>query len=66
MPILHWLTRDQDIRCYIRVPYRLLKEVSDLSYGDRDTRNMLIQGDNLDTLKALLPYYAGKVKCIGT
>jgi adenine-specific DNA-methyltransferase len=25
---------------------------------------MLIQGDNLDALKALLPYYAGKVKCI--
>ena len=66
MPILHWLTRDQDIRRSTRVPYRLLKEVSDLSYGDRDTRNMLIQGDNLDTLKALLPYYAGKVKCIGT
>ena len=66
MPILHWLTRDQDIRQAARVPYRLLKEVSDLSYGDRATRNMLIQGDNLDTLKALLPYYAGKVKCICT
>ncbi len=25
---------------------------------------MLIQGDNLDALKALLPYYAGKIKCI--
>lgn len=25
---------------------------------------MLIQGDNLHALKALLPYYAGKVKCI--
>ena len=25
---------------------------------------MLIQGDNLDALKALLPYYAGRVKCI--
>ncbi len=25
---------------------------------------MLIQGDNLEALKALLPYYAGKVKCI--
>jgi adenine-specific DNA-methyltransferase len=66
MPILHWLTRDQDVRQAARVPYRLLKEVPDLSYGDQDTRNMLIQGDNLDTLKALLPYYAGKVKCIFT
>ena len=25
---------------------------------------MLIQGDNLEALKALLPYYAGQVKCI--
>ncbi|WP_375157760.1 site-specific DNA-methyltransferase [Bradyrhizobium sp. RDT46] len=25
---------------------------------------MLIQGDNLDALKALLPFYAGQVKCI--
>ncbi len=25
---------------------------------------MLIQGDNLDALKALLPFYAGRVKCI--
>ena len=25
---------------------------------------MLIQGDNLEALKALLPYYAGRVKCI--
>ena len=28
------------------------------------TANMLIQGDNLDALKALLPYYKGAVKCI--
>lgn len=32
--------------------------------GDGCARNMLIQGDNLHALKALLPYYAGKVKCI--
>ena len=25
---------------------------------------MLVQGDNLEALKALLPYYAGRVKCI--
>jgi adenine-specific DNA-methyltransferase len=35
-----------------------------LSYGDPDAGNLLIQGDNLDTLKALLPFYAGQVKCI--
>jgi adenine-specific DNA-methyltransferase len=46
------------------VPYRLLEAVPELSYGDPATENMLIQGDNLDALKALLPVYAGRVKCI--
>ena len=64
MPILNWLTRDEDIRAAQRVPYRLREEVPDLSAGDRDSGNMLIQGDNLDALKALLPFYAGRVKCI--
>ncbi len=31
MPILHWLTRDEDIRAVTRVPYRLLEEASDFS-----------------------------------
>ena len=64
MPLLHWLTREQDIQTAIHTPYRLIEEVREFSWGDRDTQNMLIQGDNLDALKALLPYYAGKVKCI--
>lgn len=64
MPTLRWLTRDDDVRAADRVPYRLLEEVPELGYGDRDTGNMLIQGDNLEALKALLPYYAGQVKCI--
>lgn len=62
MPILHWLTRDKDLRAAGRAPYRLLEEVG--RYGDGCAHNMLIQGDNLHALKALLPYYAGKVKCI--
>ena len=64
MPTLHWLTRDEDLRTASRVPYRLLEEAPDLSSGEPDTGNMLIQGDNLDALKALLPFYAGRVKCI--
>ena len=64
MPFLHWLTREEDIHRAALAPYRLLEEAPDLSHGDRDTGNMLIQGDNLDALKALLPYYAGKVKCV--
>ena len=61
MPTLRWLTRDKDVKAADAVPYRLLEEVPELSYGDRDAGNMLIQGDNLDALKALLPYYAGPV-----
>ena len=64
MPILQWLNREESIRKSSKVPYRLLEVDDSLSYGDKDTENMLIQGDNLDALKALLPYYAGKVKCI--
>lgn len=62
MPILHWLTRENDLKTSGLAPYRLLDHVA--TYGDANTENMLIQGDNLDGLKALLPYYAGKVKCI--
>ena len=64
MPTLNWLTRDEDIRAASRVPYRLLEEARDLSAGETDSGNALIQGDNLEALKALLPFYAGQVKCI--
>lgn len=64
MPLLHWLNRDKDIMAAESVPYRLLEQVDELSYGDPSNPNMLIQGDNLEALKALLPYYAGQVKCI--
>ena len=64
MPTLRWLTRHDDVRAAEKVPYRLLEEVPELGYGDRDAGNMLVQGDNLEALKALLPYYAGQVKCI--
>ena len=64
MPTLQWLTKNEDVQAARKVPYRLLEEVPELSYGDPNSGNMLIQGDNLDALKALLPYFAGKVKCI--
>ena len=57
-------TRNADIHAAARVPYRLLEEAPDLSTDDLDASNMLIQGDNLEALKALLPFYAGQVKCI--
>lgn len=64
MPLLQWLTRDADLKLSSKAPYRLLEHVPELSFGAADTENMLIQGDNLDALKTLLPFYAGRVKCI--
>ena len=64
MPTLDWLTRREDEQTAGRVPYRLLEPVAELSAGDPAAENMLVHGDNLDALKALLPFYAGRVKCI--
>ena len=64
MPKLDWLTRSEDEKVSTHVPYRLLEAVAEHSYGDPSAENMLIQGDNLDALKALLPFYAGRVKCV--
>ena len=68
MPTLSWLTREGDLRRADAVAYRLLERDDALSHpdpgGGPGGGNMLIQGDNLDALKALLPYYKGRVKCI--
>ena len=60
MPTLNWLTREVDLQKSRRAPCRLLEPVSEMGYGDPTAGNLLIQGDNLDDLKALLPYYAGR------
>jgi adenine-specific DNA-methyltransferase len=64
MPTLSWLTRDKDVQRADAVAYRLLERDDALSCGDAGSANMLIQGDNLEALKSLLPYYRGAVKCI--
>ena len=64
MPTLDWLNKQDAIRSAQKVPYRLMETIPELCAGVLDTENMLIQGDNLQALKALLPMYAGKVKCI--
>jgi adenine-specific DNA-methyltransferase len=62
MPQLTWLGDAQAKHAARHIPYRLLETVS--QHGAADAPNWLIQGDNLDALKALLPFYAGRVKCI--
>lgn len=64
MPLLSWRDRERDLTRAALAPYRLLEPVARLHYGDEDAQNLLIQGDNLDALKALLPYYGGQVKCV--
>ena len=64
MPTLHWLTRDEDLKTAANAEYRLLVEDEKLSYGEPNSKNLIVQGDNLEALKALLPFYAGQVKCI--
>lgn len=64
MPLLDWVNRNQAEETAIKVPYHLLNFKK--SYGNFETakENLIIQGDNLQALKALLPLYGGKVKCI--
>lgn len=65
MPVLNWIGKDAVVRHHREVPYRLLEPVPELSAGEgADSGNLIVQGDNLDALKALLPRYAGQVKCI--
>lgn len=61
MPFLDWVNKHQAQQASRDVPYHLLKQ--EAVYGE-NVENLLIQGDNLLALKALIPFYAGRVKCI--
>lgn len=43
---------------------RIFVEDFEKSYGDPNSQNMLIHGDNLIALQALIQDFAGKIKCI--
>jgi len=64
MPLLDWVNRHQAEETADNVPYHLLK--FEEAYGNKQKakENLIIQGDNLQALKALLPLYGGQVKCI--
>ena len=64
MPTLDWLNRAHAFTTAAQVPYRLLESVSTHGEPASAQGNLLIQGDNLEALKALLPFYRGQVKCI--
>jgi len=62
MPVLNWIGKEFIINHDKDVPFRLLKKNESKSIGNSE--NLIIEGDNLEALKALLPYYQNKIKCI--
>ena len=62
MPTLEWIGKDKVVNHHQHVPYRVLEEKYTYNAERRD--NMIIRGDNLEALKALLPKHEGKIKCI--
>lgn len=69
MPTLEWIGKDKVVNHHRNVPFRVLERK--YSYDargqheeDNGSENMIIRGDNLEALKALLPRYEGRVKCI--
>ena len=69
MPTLEWIGKDKVINHHQDVPFRVLErkysfDESGQHEEDNGSDNMIIHGDNLEALKALLPRYEGQVKCI--
>ena len=62
MPTLEWIGKDKVINHHQKVPYKVLEE--QYTYNAEKSDNMIIRGDNLEALKALLPKYEGRIKCI--
>ena len=69
MPTLEWIGKGKVINHHQEVPFRVLDrrysfDESGQHAGDNGSENMIIHGDNLEALKALLPRFEGQVKCI--
>ena len=65
MPTLEFKGKQHIYAHHLTVPYRPLEPDADRSCNRTDTDdNLIIHGDNLHALKALLPRYANRIKCI--
>lgn len=62
MPSLNWIGKEKIVNHDKEVPFRLLKKNKKYSLGQSE--NLILEGDNLEALKALMPFYYGKIKCI--
>jgi adenine-specific DNA-methyltransferase len=69
MPTIHWIGKDKIINHHQEVPYKVLNHQYGFAENGKtdttvDSGNLIINGDNLEALKSLLPKYEGKVNCI--
>ncbi len=69
MPTLNWIGKDKIINHHQEVPYKVLNHEYGFSENEKSkapvaSGNLIINGDNLEALKSLLPKYEGKVNCI--
>lgn len=69
MPTLHWIGKDKVINHHMDVPFKVLEHSYGFDNGtqseqETNSGNKIIHGDNLEALKALLPEYEGRIKCI--
>ncbi len=64
MPTLNWIGKDKVINHHLDVPVRTLKKEYTFSPDGSNDGNMIVHGDNLEALKALLPQYERRIRCI--
>lgn len=62
MPTLNWIGKEKIITHHNDVPFHVLDKK--YCYGNKETKNMIIHGDNLYALKSLLPQFEGRVDCV--
>ena len=61
---LKWDGKDEALKGAEETKIRLLEFDKKFSFGEKNSGNLIVQGDNLKVLKSLLPFYRGQVKCI--
>lgn len=68
MPTLQWVGKSKVVNHHYDVPFRLLEKnyvfKGKEGLSENSANNRIIQGDNLEVLKSLLPEFEGKVNCI--
>jgi len=68
MPTLHWIGKEKVVKHHHDVPFKILRREYEHTAPEgspaNSVGNRIIHGDNLEALKALLPEFEGRVKCI--